>query len=139
MLSMYRGRKETNGSQNIEGQTVCFKVLFCRCLSKQSTKRAITCVFTKCSSVCVCVCMYVCVCVRKLLKGEEGKVSSLNEVIGMVGIGFKSLGFLLHAFLDFQDGRRLRLILQTMNKPEWLKNKISKWVPLSFSFPFRFK
>ena len=46
---------------------------------------------------------------------------SLNEVIGVVGIGLKSLGFLLHAFLDFQDGRRLRLILQTMNKPEWLK------------------
>lgn len=37
---------------------------------------------------------------------------SLNEVIRVVGIGLKSLGFLLHAFLDFQDGRRLRLILQ---------------------------
>lgn len=48
-------------------------------------------------------------------------VRSLNEVIRVVGIGFKSLGFLLHAFLDFQDGGRLRLILQgTKNKPEWL-------------------
>jgi len=49
------------------------------------------------------------------------KKKSLNEVIGIFGIRLKSFGFLLHAFLDFQDGGRLRLILQTKNKPEWLK------------------
>ena len=59
---------------------------------------------------------FVCVCVQ-----EREREGSLNEVIGVVGIGLKSLGFLLHAFLDFQDGGRLRLILQgTKNKPEWL-------------------
>lgn len=66
--------------------------------------------------------VYVCVCAQMSYgKGKKRARWSLNEVIGMVGIGLKSLGFLLHAFLDFQDGRRLRLILQTMNKPEWLK------------------
>ena len=38
---------------------------------------------------------------------------SLNVVIGMVGVGFESFGFFLHAFLDFQNGGRLRLILST--------------------------
>jgi hypothetical protein len=53
----------------------------------------------------------------------------------MVGISLKSLGFLLHAFLDFQDGRRLRLILQTMNKPEWLKQ--IEMDPSPFSYVHR--
>lgn len=52
----------------------------------------------------------------------------------MVGIGLKSFGFLLHAFLDFQDGRRLRLILQTMNKPEWLKQFVIGPLFTSFSW-----
>lgn len=67
---------------------------------------------------------YMCLCALVVSVQIKGKVASLNEVIGMVRIGLKSLGFLLHAFLDFHDGRRLRLILQTMNKPEWLKQNV---------------
>ena len=38
---------------------------------------------------------------------------SLNEVIWMLGISFEAFRLLLHAFLDFQDGRRFRLILKS--------------------------
>ena len=64
------------------------------------------------------------------------RVRSLNEVIGVVRIGLKSLGFFLHAFLDFQDGRRLRLILQTKNKREWLSTDALFFFSFSFSFIF---
>lgn len=62
------------------------------------------------------------------------RVRSLNEVIGVVRIGLKSLGFFLHAFLDFQDGRRLRLILQTKNKPEWLSTNALSLFLFGFQF-----
>jgi len=62
------------------------------------------------------------------------RVRSLNEVIGVVRIGLKSLGFFLHAFLDFQDGRRLRLILQTKNKREWLSTDALFFFSFSFIF-----
>lgn len=48
---------------------------------------------------------------------EEGRQAFgvrvlLHEVIWVVGVFFKPLGFFLHTLFNFQDGRRLSLVLQ---------------------------
>ena len=51
-------------------------------------------------------------------------LTRVQPVMGYVGPSAAAAALDAHSLLrvrTFQDGRRLRLILQTMNKPEWLK------------------